>query len=146
MEKKFLKVRSNGNIAVSISTIVIGCVCSLIPNNSSVNLFGIFAIIAGIILMLVLKSEYIDLDSNKRYKKKIVNFALESKEHLLKNLATPKELNKKRLLNGESLMLVIYHNKENAYMQLYEFIPHQYVACSDVHMHDIASAKMLMEM
>ncbi|MDO4736493.1 MAG: hypothetical protein Q4B21_05710 [Bacteroidia bacterium] len=133
MEKTFLKTRSMSDIAISVSTLVIGCICTLAPVSETLNIFGVFAIIAGFILMLTLKSEYIDPRTGIRYKKKIFNFAREEKENILKVLPNPDDLNDKEFSSGESLMLLLYHNKEKAYAQLLEYVPHQYVPCSKMY-------------
>ena len=140
MENNFTRTRSTSNIAVSILTVVIGCVCTLVPESDSINIFGVLAIFTGFILFFTLKSEYVHNESGKKYKKSSLSYSREAKNTLVKAIAKPEDY-KNEFSQGESIMLLIFHNKENAYMQLLEYIPHQYVPCSEIYKHDISKVK-----
>ena len=58
MEKTFIRVRSIKDIAIFVILIILGSVLIMLPTGAGVNITGFFLIFAGLILALVLKTDY----------------------------------------------------------------------------------------
>ena len=66
MEKTFNKVRSTKDIVISAGLAVAGCVLVALPTSTSINILGFFMIFAGILLFLMLRSGYKEVESGAR--------------------------------------------------------------------------------
>ena len=80
MEKTFIRVRSAKDITIFASLIILGSVLVALPTGAGINIAGFFMIFAGIILALMLKTGYKDVETNVRYQKK---------EHYFQQAAKP---------------------------------------------------------
>lgn len=146
METNFIKVRSTKDIIVSSSIILLGCILAVLPIGTGVNLAGSTLIIAGIILALALKSSYKESSSSEKYHKKEYCFLQESKSSILNAISkNPASVDISQNGKGQALRLDIYYSKGagDAYIQLFEYIPHQYKPCSELYVYEIDRVKTL---
>ncbi len=148
MEKNFIRVRSAKDIKIFSLFIIAGCMLALVPNADSLNLGGYSLIVIGVVLALLLKSGYKDVSTKEFFQKKELLFPKEMKASILSALASDSnsiELSK----NGESqaLKLELFYSKASgkAYLQLFEYIPYQYEACSEIYEHEISKIGKLLE-
>jgi hypothetical protein len=135
MEKKFVKVRSVKDIVVFTSFVIAGCALALLPESVGANIGGYILILAGFILAFMLKSAYEDFDTKQKYVKKEYFFGSELRSSIEKAIGSnPSSLNLKEEGKGQSLKVVIFSSKsaDKAYLQLFEYIPYEYQAKSEV--------------
>ena len=135
MEKKFVKVRSVKDIVVFTSFVIAGCALAILPESVGANIGGYILILAGFILAFMLKSAYEDFDTKQKYVKKEYFFGSELRSSIEKAIGSnPSSLNLKEEGKGQSLKVVMFSSKsaDKAYLQLFEYIPYEYQAKSDV--------------
>lgn len=146
MEQRFIKIRSTKNIITFASFILAGILLVLLPNNIGANMGGYTLIVIGIILALILKSDYCDKRSLKRYYKHQLYFGVAQKSELQSAIASnPHTINLSEQNAGQTLRLDIYFSPQanRASMQLFEYVPHEYCPCSEIHDYDLAEIKQL---
>lgn len=135
MEKKFVKVRSVKDIVVFTFFVIAGCALAILPESVGANIGGYILILAGFILAFMLKSAYEDMDTRQKYVKKEFFFGPELRASIEKAIGSnPSSLNLKEEGKGQSLKVVIFSSKsaDKAYLQLFEYIPYEYQAKSEV--------------
>jgi hypothetical protein len=135
MEKKFVKVRSVKDIVVFTSFVIAGCALAILPESVGANIGGYILILAGFILAFMLKSAYEDFDTKQKYVKKEYFFGSELRSSIEKAIGSnPSSLNLKEEGKGQSLKVVMFSSKsaDKAYLQLFEYIPYEYQAKSEV--------------
>lgn len=148
MEKKFIRVRSVGDITATILLIISGCTLMILPTDASVNITGFILFFAGIVLALFLKSGYKDMDTGERYCKKEHFFKQAMNADICKSIAQdPESIDLTEEDMGNSVRLDIYFNKavKKAYIQLYEYIPYTYKACSRMYEYHIDKVTKLIK-
>lgn len=148
MEKKFVKVRSVKDIIIFVSLIIVGCILAAIPNAVEINLGGYTLIVSGIVLAFALKGVYEDADTGKKYLRKELLFKQEMKSVILSVIASsPETIDMSEEGMGQVVKLDIYYGKTSgkAYLQLFEYIPHHYEACSGMYECDIDKVKELIK-
>ena len=146
MEQRFIKIRSTKNIITFASFILAGILLVLLPNNIGANMGGYTLIVIGIILALILKSDYCDKHNLKRYHKRQLYFNIAHKSELQSIIASnPHAINLSEENAGQTLRLDIYFSPQanRASMQLFEYVPHEYCPCSEIHDYDLAEIKQL---
>lgn len=146
MEQRFIKIRSTKNIITSLAFIIAGILLVLLPTDVGANMAGYTLIIIGIILARILKSDYYDTQSNERYCKQELYFDSAQKSALLKAIVSnPRQINSASESEGQALRLDLYfsHKAERATLQLFEYIPHEYIPCTEMYNYDIAEIKQL---
>ena len=74
MEKKFLNVHSKKDIVLIVSLIIVGAICLLLPLGSYAHIISFLLITLGVFLAFVMKSEYKEVSSGMRCKKKELFF------------------------------------------------------------------------
>lgn len=140
MEKKFIKVRTINNLFISVSLIITGFIFVIIPQAVEAHRGGYTLIAIGAILACFLKSGYKDLNTKEKYLKKELSFPINMKTSILTALAkTPELIDLSQEGKSETLVLRIYYSKSSgkAYLQLLEFVPHQYEPCSQMYEFEI---------
>ena len=148
MEKTFNRVRSVKDIVISASIIILGIVLLLLSAEAGVDIAGYFFILAGLILLFILKSDYKDAETGIRYKRKEYYFEQSMNASIASALATnPASIDIKEAGKGESVMLDIYYSKDSgkAYLQLFKYIPYEYEPCSKVYEYEIAKVEKLLK-
>lgn len=146
MEKKFLNVHSKKDIVLIVLLIIAGAICLLLPLGSYAHIISFLLITLGIFLAFVMKSEYKEVSSGVRCKKKELFFQPNQKMAIQAAIASnPEVIESPTSMSGNSIKLDIYYSlsAKKAYLQLFEYIPHRYEACSEVYVHDIDSVKTL---
>lgn len=135
MEKKFTCARTGRDIAIFTSIILIGAALAFIPSQKEANLGGYTLIALGILLAFLLKSKYKDAETHENYVKKEFSFPREMKPIILTALLTsPDSINLSEEGKGHVLMLRMYYGQHSgkAYLQLFEYVPHQFEPCSEM--------------
>lgn len=148
MEKKFVKVRSVKDIAIFFLLIITGCFLASISEFVGVNIIGFALIISGFIFAFVLRDVYKDVETGEKYLRKELLFKPEMKCAILSVIGSaPETITLSEEGKGQVVRLEIYYGKSSgkAYLQLFEYIPHQYEPCSEMYEYDIDKVKELIK-
>ena len=148
MEKKFIRVRSIKDIIISTSLTIIGLTLIIVPGNTGCQLGGVTLIAIGIILLCLLKSNYKNIETRDIFLKKEFFFAGDMKASILSALSkNPISIDLSAEGKGQVLMLKVYYSEMSckAYLQLFEYIPHQYEPCSEEYEYDIEKITNLLK-
>ena len=148
MEQRFIKIRSIKDIIIFALVIFTGVLLAIIPENVGANMAGYTLIVIGIILANILKSDYCDKQSLKRYYKRQLYFNITQKSQLLNAIAScPNAIGTSTESDGQTLRLDIYfsHQANRASLQLFEYVPYEYTPCSEIHDYDLAEIKQLIK-
>ena len=134
METNFIRVRSTKDLTVSLAFIISGVLCMGFVDSESITVLGFFLLVAGIFLLLILKSGYKEQSTGIIYKKTEHYFAQSVKDDIIKQLQyNPTSLSYSDEDKGTGLRLDVYTNKNGAaYYQLFEYIPYKYEPCTKV--------------
>ena len=147
MEKTFNRVRSVKDIVISALIIILGSVLIILFEGEGVKIAGFFFLLIGLIVLFVLKSDYKDVETSIRYKKKEYYFDQSMHASIASALATnPESINIKEAGKGESILLYIYYSNDSgkAYLQLFKYIPYDYEPCSEMFEYDKAKVGKLL--
>lgn len=148
METKFTRVRSLKDIVIFSIFIIAGILLTIIPEAMGANIGGYTLIIIGVILSFVLKSAYRNNASGVNYLHREITFKREVKESLVSAVkAHPEKIVISAVNDGQSLKLEIYYNKKTnkAFIQLFEYIPHQYEPCTDIFEYEFGRIEKLIK-
>ena len=102
----------------------------------------------GIILLCLLKSNYKNIETRDIFLKKEFFFAGDMKASILSALSkNPISIDLSAEGKGQVLMLKVYYSEMSckAYLQLFEYIPHQYEPCSEEYEYDIEKITNLLK-
>lgn len=146
MNKEFIKVRSNNDIVISLSLIIVGSILIALPTGLGVNIAGFFFILGGIILAFVLKTAYKETGSGEKFKKKVCFFQPTMKDAILATIESdPSAIDISQEGLGNALKLDLYYSKSagRAYVQLFGYVPYQYLPCSKMFEHEIGHVTKL---
>ena len=147
MEKKFIRVRSAKDILIFSSLIATGIVLALIMDTAEIHFAGYAFIAIGVLGFCFLKSGYKDVETKEIYFAKEFSFPGNMKSSILSALAlSPGAIDLTQDGKGEALMLKMYCSKTSgkAYLQLFEFVPHQYEPCSEMYEYEISKIANLL--
>ena len=125
MEKTLIRVRSIKDIVIFTSLIL-----------------------AGIILMLVLKSAYKDTETGMKYQKKEHYFQQAMNASISSALASrPESIDLAEAEKGNAVRLDIYFSRSTgmAYLQLFEYVPYKYEPCSKMYEHQLGKVEKLIK-
>ncbi len=134
MEKEFVRVRSVRDIIVSVVMAVCGIVLIALPTSVSVNIFGTCLAVPGVLMLLFLKTDYKDPETGNRYRRVIKYYAASRKSEILaalKNDPAKSDWNETDSSNGLMLDIYVSRNADEVFVRASEFIPYNYVPCSD---------------
>ena len=148
MEKRIKRVRSVKDITLCTLLIIIGIILAFIPCQGTVHLAGYLLIATGSILAIALKNGYRDVETKETYFKKELSFLGNMKTPILSALsASPEQISLREEGKGQVLLLRIYYGKKSgkAYLQLFEYIPHQYEPCSGVYEYELSRVQALLK-
>lgn len=146
MEKEFVRVRSVKDIIIFLSLLILGSVLIMLPTGAAVNITGFFLIFAGIILALVLKTAYKDLDTGIKYQKKERFFQQAMSAAISSAIASkPDSVDLGEEDKGNAVRLDVYFSKSagKAYLQLFEYVPYKYEPCSKIYEYEIEKVQNL---
>ena len=134
MNCDFIRVRTTKDLTVSLAFIISGVLCMGFVDSESITVLGFFLLVAGIFLLLILKSGYKEQSTGIIYKKTEHYFAQSVKDNIIKQLQhNPTSLSYSDEDKGTGLRLDVYTNKNGAaYYQLFEYIPYKYEPCTKV--------------
>ena len=133
MEKTFNKVRSTKDIVISAGLAAAGCVLVTLPTSTSINILGFFMLFAGILLFLMLRSGYKEVETGEKFCKTERYFSQTLRAELAEKIASkPQTVNLSEEDKGNALRLDIYYSRKTgkAYIQIFEYIPYKYEPCS----------------
>ena len=148
MEQKFIKTRSIKDIVKFTSLIAIGLIFTVIPEVVEAHLAGYALISIGAVLAFFLKSGFKDIETQEIYFKKEFSFPGNMKTSIQSALASSLEsIDISQENKGQTLILQMYYGKTSgkAHLQLFEFVPHQYVPCSEVYEYEISKIANLLK-
>lgn len=133
MDKKFLRVRSAKDMALSGVLVAAGIVCLVIPTPATVNILGAFVTFIGLVLAFVLRTGRKDADTGIRYRKVTKFFSSDMKPEIiqaLENGASGFDWSQRE--SDEGLKVDIFYNrqKDKAFVQCSQYVPYEYVPCS----------------
>ncbi len=148
MKNKFIRVRSTKDIVISAALLILGVALVVLTNIEAANISGYMLIIVGLVLLLVLKTAYRDEETKAKYFKKDIFFLREMKDSIIKALeSSPEKIDMSQAGKGQVLLLRVYYSKSaaRAYMQLSEYVPHEYKPCTEVCVYDISQVEGLLK-
>ena len=148
MEKEFIRVRSIKDIVIFTTLIVLGSVLVALPTGASINITGFFLIFAGLILLLVLKTGYKDIQTGQMYCKKEHYFQQAVNAAVSAAIASkPESVDLSEADKGNAVRLDVYYGKKSgkAYLQLFEYIPYKYEPCSKMYEYEISRVEKLIK-
>ena len=135
MNQQFTKVRSIKDIIIFSSFIIAGIILTTLSLGMGVTLAGCTLIVIGVTLATLLKSAYREVNSPGIYHKRELFFEPKHKNELLRAVEhNPAKLSLSEEGKGLSIRLDLYYNtaSSKAFLQLFEYIPYEYVAISKV--------------
>lgn len=133
MEKEFVRVRSAYDYIISFALLVIGGVIVAIPTSVSINIVGIFSILAGILLLVILKSAWKDTSSGIIFRKKEMYFPQSCRDRIVKAISgNIDEIDVSDEDKGNGLRVDIFYNRkeDKAFILASEYIPYRYEPAS----------------
>ena len=148
MEKTFIRVHSIKDIVIFISLLILGSILVAVPTGDAVNITGFFLVFAGVILTLVLKTGYKDVETNVKYIKKERYFQQAMHTAIADAIASkPDSIDLSQENKGNAIKLDIYFSKTSgkAYIQLFEYVPYTYQPCSKMHEYEISKVGKLIK-
>ncbi len=148
MNKTFSRVRSAKDMTITALFIIVGCIMAMVPDFPGVSIAGYLMIFTGIILAVVLKTAYRDSATGKNYRKKEFYFQKALHSTIMADIKSkPESIDISQEDSGSSIKLEVYYSKKhgNAYLQLFEYIPYDYEACSDMYEYEIARVAKLIK-
>lgn len=128
MNKEFIKVRTITDITISSILLISGIILVALPTSVSVNIFGFFAFIIGVLLLAILKTGWLDIETKERYCLKHRYFPKNRKNEILNALENNIDSIDISDEYNEGLRVDIYYNKQNhkAFIDLFEYVPYNY--------------------
>lgn len=128
MNKEFIKVRTITDITISSILLISGIILVALPTSVSVNIFGFFAFIIGVLLLAILKTGWLDIETKERYCLKHRYFPKNRKKEILNALENNIDSIDISDEDNEGLRVDIYYNKQNhkVFIDLFEYVPYNY--------------------
>lgn len=148
MNQQFTKVRSIKDITIFSSFIIAGIILATLSLGMGATLAGCTLIIIGVTLALILKSAYREANNPGIYHRRELFFEPQHKNELLRAMEhNPAKLSLNEEGKGLSIRLDLYYNtaSSKAFLQLFEYIPYEYVAVSRVVECDKSKIKQIIE-
>lgn len=142
MEKNFIKVRTKKDIVIFTALIVVGISVIVLPTGPAVNIAAAMLVLLGLVMAPLLKSGYREEMSGEEFLKKEYLFPQTMKQELLGAVMfKPQSLDFSEKDKGTNLRVDVYYSKSvgKVYMQLLEYIPHQYTPCTKMMEYNISS-------
>lgn len=148
MNKEFTRVRSIKDIVVFASLIAGGSVLIALPTSTGVNITGFFLIFAGLILALVLRTGYKDIETGDKYLKKEIYFQQTMRSDIITSISSdPSSVDLTQEDKGNALKLDVYYSRplNKAYIQLFEYVPYNYQPCSLLYEYEVNKVNKLIK-
>ena len=141
-------MRSSKDIAIFFLLIIIGCLLASVSEVVGVNIVGFALIISGLVYAFVLRDVYKDVETGEKYLRKELLFKQEMKYAILSVIdSAPETIKLSEEGKGQVIRLEIYYGKTSgkAYIQLFEYVPHQYEPCSEIYEYETTKVKKLLK-
>ena len=148
MKKNFIRVRQLKDIVIFFLLIIIGCLMTSVTEIIGVNVVGFVIIISGFVYAFVLRDVYKDVDTGEKYLRKELLFKQEMKYAILSVIGSaPETIKISEEGKGQVVRLEIYYGKSSgkAYLQLFEYVPHQYKPCSEIYEYETNKLEKLLK-
>ena len=128
MNKEFIKVRTITDITISSILLISGIILVALPTSVSVNIFGFFAFITSVLLLAILKTGWLDIETKERYCLKHRYFPKNRKNEILNALENNIDSIDISDEDNEGLRVDIYYNKQNhkVFIDLFEYVTYNY--------------------
>jgi len=134
MEKELVRVRSVRDIVISAAMVAAGIALVLMPS-IPVNILGCCMAIPGVLMLLFLKTDYKDAETGQHFRRIIKYYPASMKAEIMSALkGDPSKSDWKPVPSAnDGLMLDIYVSRsgDKVYVRMSEFVPYNYVPCSD---------------
>ncbi len=133
MKKEFIKVRTIKDYIISLGLIAVGATVILLPTAATINFLGSFLILAGLIMLAARRSGYKNVETGEIFQKSERFFSHGRRVELAEAVEnTPNMIEPEKTDDANALRLDVYYSdkSERAYLQLFEFVPYQYVPCT----------------
>lgn len=143
MEKEFVRAHSLRDITVSVVLLVAGIALIVMPKSIPVNIVGTCLAIPGLLLLLFLRTDYKDPETNLRFRRKIKYYPASKKNEILAALKSePAKYSWVEDSYSDGVMIDVYAGKnvDKVFAHVSEFIPYSYVPCSEWFTFDHKSA------
>lgn len=129
----FLRARSVRDVVISVVLTLVG-VALIFVNSIPVNILGCCLGIPGILMLLFLKTDYKDPENGKHYRRVIKYFPASRKAEVMSALKGDPdsfEWVEESAANGLMVDIYVGRDSDKVYVKVSEFIPYNYVPCSD---------------
>ncbi len=134
INSEFVKVHSVMDTIVYVALIIAGALLILLPLGQISVIFGCFLIIAGIVVALINKSEYKNVQLKGHYKKLEYYYPLKKRSEIIASISGESgiELLPPDTDGQDILRLDVYFAKsdDKAYLQLLRYVPYTYEPAS----------------
>ena len=146
MENRFIRVRSTKDIVICTHLLAAGLLLVTLPVSEAVGIAGFFILFAGLLLCLLLKTGYKDVETGVRFYKTERFFAQDMRECIKSALTSPKVIDSAAEDKGNGLRLDIYYSQsaDKSYAQLNEYVPYKYEPCSKYYEFNMEEASKLL--
>lgn len=139
------KARTKYDILFTVVILLIGILSCVLSTSGSITLMGVMFILAAIVCWFILKSGFIDTTTSQTLSKSEVFYAVEHKNGILDAvLNNPANLDKYPRCTMNTIKIDIYYNDNDAYMQMYEYIPCDYKPCTKLIKHKMCDVSKLL--
>ena len=136
INSEFVKVHSLMDTFIYVALIMAGVLLILLPLGQVIAVFGCFLIVSGIVVALINKTEYKNLQLKGHFKKLEYYYPLSQRAEIVgalmgePEILLPPDTNK-----DDVLRLDIYYAKSNdkAYLQLFKYVPYAYEPASIIY-------------
>ncbi len=127
MKQEFIKIRTYKDIIISSVILAAGFFQSFFTEIVPLQITGYLFIIIGVILFFTLKSRYRNVETGELFDKKVKFFDISQKSVILAALENdPKQIDMNLEGKGSGVILDIFFNQNDAYVQAYTFCSGQY--------------------
>lgn len=148
INSEFVKVHSVMDTIVYVALIIAGVLLILLPLGQVIAVFGCFLIVSGIVVALINKTEYKNLQLKGHFKKLEYYYPLKKRSEIVGALMGEPGM----MLfppdndNENVLRLDVYYAKsgDKAYLQLFKYVPYIYEPASIVYEVDKESIQQLL--
>lgn len=147
MNDIFVKTRTIKDYIVSVSLFILGLSATIL-GQEGLAIAGVFSIILGVILLIVMKSGWRNQQDGTVCKERILYFSAVRKTEILNALEKdPSKIQIDKNDQSGPLKLDIKYCRKAGYAncQLSEYIPYNYEPCSKVYSYDISLLENLLK-
>ena len=142
MNELIRKARTKYDMLFTSVITFIGIITCVIATSGVTIIMGVTFILAGMICWFIFKSGYMDLATKQILTKTEVYYAIEHKQGVIDAvLNDPKRLAQYPKCSMNTIKVDIYYNDEDAFVQIYEYVPCSYKACTKLIKHKASDVR-----